>query len=108
MPSPTSHPADAQDRTRWIQDLRRMAPGKNALDPWVPYAFLEEVERAASGEDIPTATLFLTNRECPYRCLMCDLWQNTLDDRVPNGAIAVQIRYALARLPSFARADPML
>jgi radical SAM enzyme (TIGR01210 family) len=45
------------------------------------------------------ATLFLTNRECPYRCLMCDLWKNTLDERVPAGAIPAQIRWALERLP---------
>ena len=31
---------------------------------------------------------------------MCDLWQNTLDERLPPGAIAAQIRYALERLPA--------
>jgi radical SAM enzyme (TIGR01210 family) len=31
---------------------------------------------------------------------MCDLWQNTLDVRVPSGAIAAQIRYALERYPA--------
>jgi radical SAM enzyme (TIGR01210 family) len=30
---------------------------------------------------------------------MCDLWRNTLDQRVPQGAIPAQIRYALERLP---------
>ena len=30
---------------------------------------------------------------------MCDLWVNTLDERVPRGAIAAQIRRALAQLP---------
>jgi radical SAM enzyme (TIGR01210 family) len=29
---------------------------------------------------------------------MCDLWKNTTDERVPEGAIAGQIEYALARL----------
>src|SRR5262249_51540015 len=46
-----------------------------------------------------TAVIFLTNRECPFRCLMCDLWKNTTDERVPAGAIPGQIEYALARLP---------
>ncbi|HZT82856.1 MAG TPA: hypothetical protein VFA26_21675, partial [Gemmataceae bacterium] len=46
-----------------------------------------------------TAVLFLTNRECPFRCLMCDLWKNTTDRRVADGAIAGQVEYALARLP---------
>ena len=30
---------------------------------------------------------------------MCDLWKNTTDERVPEGAIAGQMEYALARLP---------
>ncbi|MDQ3009494.1 MAG: radical SAM protein, partial [Acidobacteriota bacterium] len=65
-----------------------------------PYAFLNEEECSANGGLIPTATIFLTNRECPFRCLMCDLWQNTLDEHVASGAIARQIRHALERLPA--------
>src|SRR4030095_100742 len=42
------------------------------------------------------ATIFLTNRECPWRCLMCDLWKNTLEEHVPPGAIPAQIREAVA------------
>ncbi len=53
----------------------------------------------ANGLPISTATLFLTNKECPFRCLMCDLWQNTLDERVPLGAIPAQIHAALSQLP---------
>ena len=45
------------------------------------------------------ATIFLTNRECPWKCLMCDLWKNTLEDSVPPGAIPEQIREALRVLP---------
>src|SRR5439155_3607343 len=45
------------------------------------------------------ATLFLTNRECPFRCLMCDLWKNTLEDSVAPGQIPEQIRWGLAQLP---------
>ena len=48
---------------------------------------------------VDVATLFLTNRECPYRCLMCDLWKNTLTETVPIGAIPAQIDYALGQLP---------
>ena len=65
-----------------------------------PYAFLCEEEVGANGELLLTATIFLANRECPFRCLMCDLWQNTLDERVPRGAIATQIRSALRELPA--------
>jgi radical SAM enzyme (TIGR01210 family) len=90
------YPDRAAARTRWIAAQR--GP-KNVLDPYVPYAYLWEEEVGAAGETIPTATLFLTNRECPYRCLMCDLWKNTLDERVPLGAIPAQIAWALERLP---------
>ena len=59
-----------------------------------------EPERTEDGAVEDTATLFLVNRECPFRCLMCDLSRNTTDRRVPNGAIAAQVEYALARLPA--------
>lgn len=74
-------------------------PPKNQVDPRRPYAFFSERERAASGEIVDVATIFLTNRECPWRCLMCDLWKNTTDASVPPGAIVEQIDYALAQLP---------
>jgi radical SAM enzyme (TIGR01210 family) len=72
---------------------------KNAVDPYRPYAYLLEDERSATGEIVPIATVFLTNRECPFRCLMCDLWKNTTDDTVPGGAIPAQIDFALSQLP---------
>jgi radical SAM enzyme (TIGR01210 family) len=79
----------------WIVAQR---PAKNAVDPWRPYAFLVEPERTRAGTVENVATIFLTNRECPFRCLMCDLWKNTTDSRVPAGAIPEQIAYALERL----------
>lgn len=90
------YPAKASERDRWILSQRT---ARNQVDPFRPYAFLVEDERSASGEVIPVATLFLTNRECPWRCVMCDLWRNTLTESVPAGAIPGQIDYALACLP---------
>jgi radical SAM enzyme (TIGR01210 family) len=63
------------------------------------YSSLWEEERNAAGVLAPTAVILLTNRECPFRCVMCDLWVNTLDRTVPPGAIQTQIRTALAALP---------
>lgn len=77
-------------------------PPKNVVDPWRPYDFLIEKERSWRGEVEDVATLFLTNRECPFRCLMCDLWKNTTNQTVPLGAIPAQINYALSRLPAAA------
>lgn len=73
--------------------------GKNRVDSRIPYAFLVEPEPTDEGAVEDVATIFLTNRECPFRCLFCDLWKNTTDETVPVGAIPEQIDYALARLP---------
>ena len=73
---------------------------KPPLDPSRAYASIWEEERDARGNLAPTAVVFLTNKECPFRCVMCDLWVNTLDSTVPRGAIATQIRAALADLPA--------
>jgi radical SAM enzyme (TIGR01210 family) len=90
------YPYSTAERTRWILERR---PARNLLDPRRPYAFLVETEASDNGETVEVATVFLTNRECPWRCLMCDLWRNTLEETVPQGAIAAQIRHALYHLP---------
>lgn len=71
---------------------------KAIVDPWKPYAFLVEPERSAAGVVEDVATIFLTNKECTFRCVFCDLWKHTLDEPTPLGAIPAQIDYALARL----------
>ncbi|MCD6544121.1 MAG: hypothetical protein J7K34_06395 [Flavobacteriaceae bacterium] len=81
---------------KWIVSNREK---KNIVDPRRPYGFLVEKERTASGIIEDTAIIFLTNSECPFRCLMCDLWKNTTDKPVPVGAIPDQIEWALAQLP---------
>ena len=96
MRQPFAYPEQPSERDRWILSER---PARNHVDPLRPYAFLVEDERAASGEVVSVATVFLTNRECPWRCVMCDLWRNTLTESVPAGAIPQQIDYALAALP---------
>ena len=80
-------------------DILAARSPKQRLDPWRPYAYLVEPERAASGAIEDVATIFLTNKECSFRCTMCDLWKYTLDERVPVGAIPAQIGHALERLP---------
>ena len=78
----------------WILDRR--GP-RNAVDPGRPYAYLTEPERQRDGSVEDVATVFLSNKECPFRCLMCDLWKNTAEERVPDGAIANQVEWALAQ-----------
>lgn len=90
-----SYPAQAAARDAWILARR---PPRNPLDPRRAYAAFVEDEASESGQLVSVATIFLTNRECPWHCLMCDLWKNTLTEPVPAGAIAAQIRAALAEL----------
>jgi radical SAM enzyme (TIGR01210 family) len=91
------YPLGATQRAEWIVAQR---PPRAQLDPNRPYAFFVEEERSATGEVVPVATIFLTNRECPWRCVMCDLWKNTLVAPVERGAIPRQIEFALERLPA--------
>jgi len=85
-----------RESSTWITAQR---PARSAnLDPFKPHAFFLEEERAGSGRIVPTATILLTNKECPWRCLMCDLWKNTLTEMVPPGAIPNQIDFAVSRL----------
>src|SRR5688572_16212132 len=73
---------------------------KNRLDPNRPYSFFVEQEVSRFGVFEDVAVVLLTNRECPFHCLMCDLWKNTLDEKVPPGAISRQIDHALSHLPA--------
>ena len=82
------------------REILAARPAPNPVDPGRPYAFLAEAEHSASGAIEDVATIFLTNRGCQFRCLMCDLWKNTLSEPVHTGVIPAQIDYALARLPA--------
>ena len=82
---------------RWILAQRGE---KEGVDPFVPYAYFNEKERRGNGDIEAFTIILLSNRECPYRCLMCDLWKHTTNETVPVGAIPAQIEYALSRLPS--------
>ncbi|MDX9725202.1 MAG: hypothetical protein RBT38_02360 [Bacteroidales bacterium] len=68
---------------------------KNTVDPFRPYSWVVEKERTPSGAVEDVLTVFLTNRECPFHCLMCDLWKNTVDEPLPDGALAGQVEWAL-------------
>jgi archaeosine synthase beta-subunit len=87
---------DAEIDNRLVEEYR---PAKEKLDPFRPYLWLHEEERQEDGELKRVNTIFLTNRECPFKCTMCDLWRHTLDEPTPKGAIPAQIKYAHKRLP---------
>jgi radical SAM enzyme (TIGR01210 family) len=95
-PTAAAYPDRGTARDHWI--LERRGP-RNDVDASRVVAAFVEPERTERGEIADAATLFLTNRECPWRCLMCDLWKNTTNETVPRGAVVGQIRRALGELP---------
>ena len=82
------------------QEIEKLRPLRNKLNAEVPYHFLHEQEPDANGILQKVNTIFLTGKECSFKCLMCDLWKNTLTGPTPLGAILKQIDYALERLPA--------
>ena len=87
---------DLEVTNKWIVSCRG---NKNSVDPQKPYAWIIEKERTPSGNIEDVATIFLTNRECPFHCLMCDLWKNTTVRSVPEGAIPAQIEWVINNMP---------
>jgi len=87
---------DLLTNDQWIVSLRG---NKNPVDPQRPYGWLVEKECTISGKIEDTGIIFLTNRECPFHCLMCDLWKNTTDESVAIGSIPKQIELALVQMP---------
>jgi archaeosine synthase beta-subunit len=84
-----------RERGTWILTQR---PARTSLpDPEKPGGFFLEEERMESGKIVRSGVILLTNKECPWRCLMCDLWKNTTTRTVPPGAIPRQIDFALRK-----------
>ena len=84
----------ASDRTQWILERREPRP---TFDVRLPHSVFVERERSAAGELLPTLTVLLRSRECPWHCLMCDLWKSTVSHPIPPGAVPAQIDVALTR-----------
>jgi archaeosine synthase beta-subunit len=90
-----SFPTSAIARDRFILERRG---ARSLLDPWRHHGVVVEDERTDRGAVARVATVFLTGRECPWRCTMCDLWKHTIDTDTPPGAIPAQIAAARAEL----------
>lgn len=96
---PASHadpyPLTRPERTRWIR-RRRPAPDPHRPPGHAP-GFLLEQEPDGRGGHEEVWTVFLANRECPWTCLMCDLWRQAPAVPPGPGGVAVQVEQALAR-----------
>jgi archaeosine synthase beta-subunit len=83
-----AYPDTPAARDRFVIDLRGARP---AHDPWRYQDLLIEDEPTERGDVARVGTIFLTGRECPWRCAMCDLWRFTTRGDTPAGAIPAQI-----------------
>jgi radical SAM enzyme (TIGR01210 family) len=83
-----SWPLAPAERDRFVLGHR---PERPAHDPWRSQGVIVEEEVGPDGRAETVATVFLTGRECPWRCTMCDLWRYTTADDTPLGAIPAQI-----------------
>lgn len=87
----TTYPDSGPARNRFVLDHR----GPVAVhDPWQAQGLAVEDEALPDGSLARTAVLFLTGRECPWRCVMCDLWRFTTVADTPLGAIPAQVAWA--------------
>jgi radical SAM enzyme (TIGR01210 family) len=89
------YPRSGAARDRFVLEHRS---GRADHDPWRYQEVVVEEERAASGHPVRTATIFLTGAECPWHCVMCDLWRYTTTTETPRGAIPAQVDRARQRL----------
>lgn len=88
------------------QILQARGPRANIrADRVIDWSLEEEAashNRLSKGKVAKVLTLLLAAKECPWRCVMCDLWKNTLVGPTPVGAIPQQIEEVLGQAP---RAD---
>ena len=89
----TPYPETPAERDRFVLDLRGPRPRH---DPWRHQGLAVDDEITERGGVARVGTVFLTGRECPWRCAMCDLWRHTTHGDTPAGAIPAQIRSARA------------
>ena len=76
----------------WVASLR---PAKRLPPMDRPIAAFVERELLPTGRCVRVGTILLNNRECPYRCVFCGLWQDTIDDTPRPDAVARQVEQAL-------------
>lgn len=67
-------------------------------DPLRHQGVVVDEEPAADGSIVRAATVFLTGSQCPWHCVMCDLWRHTTTTATPTGALPAQIEDAVASL----------
>ena len=78
--------------------MRDLVMHRVVLDPWTLQGLHCDEEPDETGALVRTAAVLLTGRQCPWSCVMCDLWRHTLEHDTPVGAIPRQIELAITEL----------
>ena len=86
-----AYPATGPARDRFVIERRG---GRPPHDPWRYQGLIIDDELGPNGRIERVAAVLLTGRECPWRCVMCDLWKHTVSFDTPVGSIPRQIRQA--------------
>ncbi len=95
MQPSSAYPATPPARSNWIRERRE--PVSRPTENTIPDVLVEE-ELGPDGHLLNTGIIFLINRECPWNCVMCDLWKNTTLTPLPPGHAPSQIQVALGRI----------
>ena len=80
---------------RWVRSLR--GP-KSEPVAWRPLRVVHEQERRPRGGMTVASTVFLVGKECPFSCVFCDLWKDTLPGLTPPGSLPRQLELALSQI----------
>ncbi len=78
--------------------ILQMRGQRSMVDPSTAPATVTEIERDAYGVPKQATTVFLIGKECPFRCLMCDLWKNTVAEPPPAGSLVTQLEAILPQI----------
>lgn len=90
-----SYPEDPAARNQWVMRARDGLVRERRSTRQPAGVLWEEEWQGISGMR-PGMVVFLVNRECPWRCVMCDLWRQALPESVTGDDILAQVDAALA------------
>lgn len=90
-----TYPTTKPERDAWI--LKHRSP-RSRIDLRRPISVTIENEPSANGGVERVLVMLLAGSECPWRCVMCDLWKHTAATPMPIGAVSAQISVGLAGL----------
>lgn len=77
------------------QEILGARSNRQTVNPSQPVTWFAEREANGFGGLASVLTLVLAASECPWKCVMCDLWKHTLSSPTPLRAIPTQISKVL-------------